>query len=172
MSERAEAANIITCARIVMSVALLFVPALSPAFYVLYLVAGFTDIIDGEVARRTGTTSAFGAKLDSVADTLFVVVCLLKLLHILAVPSWLWVWIALVTLIKVANIIYGYATHKRYVALHTPMNKVTGVLLFVLPLTFPFVELKYSAPLVCAVATFAAIQEGRYIKTGREIEGI
>ena len=172
MSGKAGAANIITGARIVLGVALLFVPTLSPSFYVLYLITGLTDIIDGEVARRTHTVSTFGAKLDSAADTLFVVVCLLKLLPILAVPSWLCVWIALVTLIKVANIIYGYATHKRYVALHTPMNKVTGVLLFVLPLTFPFVELKYSAPLVCAVATFAAIREGRYIKTGREIEGI
>ena len=48
------------------------------------------------------------------------------------------------------------------------MNKVTGILLFILPLTLPVVELKYSAPLVCALATFAAIQEGHYIRTGKE----
>ena len=48
------------------------------------------------------------------------------------------------------------------------MNKVTGILLFLLPLTLPVVELKYSAPLVCTVATFAAIQEGHYIRTGRD----
>ena len=42
------------------------------------------------------------------------------------------------------------------------------ILLFVLPLTVPVVTLKYSAPLVCTAATFAAIQEGHYIRTGRD----
>ena len=48
------------------------------------------------------------------------------------------------------------------------MNKATGILLFLLPLTIPAVPLKYSAIVVCAVATFAAIQEGHFIRTGRE----
>lgn len=48
------------------------------------------------------------------------------------------------------------------------MNKVTGVLLFVLPLTFSIVPLKYSSLPVCAVATFAAVQEGHFIRTGRD----
>lgn len=170
MSGKAGAANIITGARIVLGIALLFVPTLSPSFYVLYLITGLTDIIDGEVARRTHTVSTFGAKLDSAADTLFVVVCLVKLLPTLAVPSWLWQWIALIALIKVTNILYGYVTHKSYVALHTVLNKVTGMLLFVLPLTLPFVELQHSAPIVCTVANVAAIQEGHYVRTGREID--
>ena len=37
------------------------------------------------------------------------------------------------------------------------------LLLFFLPLTISFVELKYTAIVVCAVATFSAIQEGIYI---------
>jgi Na+-driven multidrug efflux pump len=57
---------------------------------------------------------------------------------------------------------------KRFVTMHTMMNKTTGILLFVLPLTVPIVALKYSAPLVCTAATFAAIQEGHYIRTGRD----
>ena len=48
------------------------------------------------------------------------------------------------------------------------MNKATGALLFLLPLTIPAVGLKYSAVFVSAVATFAAIQEGRFIRTERE----
>lgn len=52
---------------------------------------------------------------------------------------------------------------------HTIMNKVTGFMLFILPLTFVFIELKYSAVVVCTIATFAAIQEGHLIRTGREI---
>ena len=168
MNAKAGAANPITGTRILCSIALLFCPAFSASFIILYLIAGLTDMIDGAVARKTGTVSAFGAKLDTAADFVFVAVCLCKLLPSLAVPLWLWIWIVLIALIKMINIISGYVIQKRFVAMHTIMNKVTGILLFILPLTLPVVELKYSAPLVCALATFAAIQEGHYIRTGKE----
>ena len=89
-------ANLITGSRIVLSVALLFCPALSPVFFVLYIVAGITDMIDGAVARRTGTASAFGARLDTIADFVFTAVCLIKLLPVLHVPVWLLVWVAVI----------------------------------------------------------------------------
>ena len=160
-------ANIITDSRIVFSIALLFFPPLSSAFYVLYAAAGLTDMIDGTVARKTNTVSDFGAKLDAIADFIFVAVCLIKLLPILDIPVWLWVWIAVIALIKIINIISVVIKYKRMIAVHSVMNKVTGALLFCLPLTLSFIELKYSAIIVCAVATFAAMQEGHYIRTGR-----
>ena len=168
MSAKSVAANLITGVRILCSIALLFCQPFSPPFIVLYLIAGITDMTDGAMARKTNTTSELGAKLDTAADFVFVAVCLWKLLPRLAVPLWLWVWIVLIALIKMINIIFGYVIQKKYVACHTVMNKVTGVLLFMLPLTLPVVELKYSAPLVCTVATFAAIQEGHFIRTERE----
>ena len=67
----------------------------------------------------------------------------------------------------IINIVSGFIMQKRFVMLHTVMNKVTGLLLFVLPLTLPFVEIKYAAIPVCAVATFAAIQEGYFVRTGK-----
>ena len=168
MRSRKPFANIITGVRILCSIALLLCPAFSPSFYILYLAAGLTDMIDGPVARKTGTVSELGAKLDTAADFVFVAVCLWKLLPSLVVPLWLWVWIVLIALIKMINMISGYVIQKRFVAIHTIMNKVAGILLFNLPLTLPVIELKYRAPLVCAVATFAAIQEGHYIRTGKE----
>ena len=60
-------ANIITGIRIVISAVLLFCPVLSPAFYILYIIAGITDIADGAVARRTGTVSEFVSRLDTAA---------------------------------------------------------------------------------------------------------
>lgn len=133
----------------------------------LYVTAGLTDMIDGTVARKTNTVSAFGTKLDTIADIVFVAVCLIKLLPILDIPVWLWIWIAAIALIKVINMISGYVTQKKWIAPHTVMNKVTGALCFLLPLTLSFIDLKYSAIVVCAAATFAAIQEGHYIRTGR-----
>ena len=168
MKAKAEAANLITATRISCSIALLFCQPLSPSFIVVYLVAGLTDMIDGVVARRTNTASEFGAKLDTAADFVLVAVCLWKLLPELSVPLWLWLWIGGIALIKMINIISGYVIQQKHVALHTIMNKVTGILLLVLPLTLPVIELKYSAPLVCTVATFAAVQEGYFIRTGKE----
>ena len=161
-------ADLITGTRILCSVALLFCPAFSLSFFVLYLASGLTDMIDGPVARKTGTASKLGAKLDTAADFVFVAVCLWKLMPSLAVSLWLWIWIVLIALIKMINMISGYVIQRKYVALHTVMNKGAGILLFILPLTLPVIELKYSAPLVCMVATFSAIQEGHFIRTGRE----
>ena len=163
MSAKAGAANLITGTRILCSIALLFCQPFSPSFIVLYLIAGLTDMIDGTVARRTHTASEFGAKLDTAADFVLVAACLWKLLPILSVPRWLWLWIGGISLIKAVNLLSGYVYLKRFVAVHTLMNKVTGILLFVLPLTLPIADLTYSAPLVCAAATFAAIQEGYFI---------
>lgn len=162
-------ANIITGCRILGSILLLFFPAFSSWFYILYLLCGFTDMIDGSIARKTNSSSKFGARLDTVADFIFAVVCLIKLLPTIQIPSWLWIWIAVIAAIKIINVVSGFACKQRFVVEHTIMNKVTGLLLFLLPLTLSFIELKYSAIVVCCIATFAALQEGHFIRTGREI---
>lgn len=46
--------------RIVISTVLLFFPAFSPGFFLFCVLAGTTDMIDGAVARKTGTVSEFG----------------------------------------------------------------------------------------------------------------
>ena len=160
-------ANLITVCRIIFSVLILPVRVFSPAFFGLYLSAGLTDMIDGAVARKTGTESRFGAKLDTVADIVFVAVCLIKLLPIMHLSVFLWVWIGFIAAIKMINIVSGYVVSKEFVSMHTVMNKVTGLLLFILPLSLAYIDVDYTGALVCAVGTFAAIQEGHLIRTGR-----
>ena len=161
-------ANTITFFRIAASIVLLFCPVFSPAFYVFYIAAGLSDMLDGFVARKINTASRFGARMDTIADFVLVVVCLIKLLPILSIPAWLYIWIGIIALIKVVNIVSGFAVQKRFVAVHSAMNKATGALLFLLPLTISTVPVKTSVIVVCAAATFAAIQEGYCIRTGRE----
>ena len=161
-------ANTITFFRIAASIVLLSCPVFSPAFYVFYIAAGLSDMLDGFVARKTDTVSKLGARLDTIADFVLVVVCLVKLPPVLRIPAWLYIWIGIIALIKVVNIISGFAVQRGFVADHSVMNKATGVLLFLLPLTILVFPLKYSAIVVCAVATFAAIQEGHFIRTERE----
>ncbi len=147
-------ANAITIFRMAASIVLLFCPAFSPAFYVFYMMAGVSDMLDGFVARKTNTVSRSGARLDTLADYVFVIVCLIRL----------YVWIGIIALIKVVNIISGFALQKMFMAVHSAMNKATGVLLFLLPLTIPILLLKYFAIVVCTAATFAAIQEVHLIR--------
>ena len=161
-------ANIITCIRIICSIILLFCPVFSPTFYALYIAAGVSDMLDGAIARKTCTVSEFGSKLDTVADFVMVTLCLIKLLPVIHIPTWLLIWIIVIAVIKAVNLISGYVTRKKIVVLHTIMNKVTGILLFVLPLTLKIIDLKYSGAIASAVATFAAIQEGHMIRTEKQ----
>ena len=43
---------------------------------ILFVIAGITDHLDGYVARKTGTTSSFGALLDLLADKLLIIILL------------------------------------------------------------------------------------------------
>ena len=159
-----QIANIITSSRILCAICLLFSPVLSVRFYTLYLFCGITDMVDGAVARKTKATSNFGAKLDTIADFVFITVSFIKLLPIINVPKWLWIWTVLIAIIKIVNVIRGYFYKKRFISLHTVMNKITGFLLFLFPLTFNFIEPIYFSVAVCPVAMFAAIQEGFILK--------
>ena len=156
-------ANILTGVRILGSMLLLFAPVFSVVFYSVYLLCGFTDMIDGTVARMTGSASRFGEKLDTAADIVFVAAALIRFLPNLPISLWLWIWGGGIALIKISNILLGYMFRKQFTALHTILNKVTGLLLFLLPLTVPIVDFRYSSMAVCAVATVSAIQEGIYI---------
>ena len=161
-------ANILTGCRIFGSMLLLFFPAFSLNFYITYVLCGFSDMVDGIIARKTNSTSKFGSQLDTVADFVFVVVSLFKLLPAIHVPQWLWIWGGVIAVIKTSNIIWGYVSKKQFISLHTIMNKVTGLLLFLWPLTISFAELKWIAIAVCSVATLSAIQEGFYVVSDRE----
>ncbi len=156
-------ANILTGYRILGSILLLFFPAFSVAFYITYLLCGFSDMIDGTIARKTNSISRFGSQLDTIADLIFVAAFFFKILPVICFPKWFWIWCGMIAIVKIGNIIWGYVSKKQFISMHTIMNKATGLLLFLLPLTISFMELKYTAIVVCSIATFSAIQEGIYV---------
>ena len=117
-------------------------------------------MVDGTIARKTGAASSFGARLDTVADFLFVIASFVKILPVIRIPVWIWVWAAVIAVVKLVNLVWGFTQMKQMPSLHTIANKATGLCLFLLPLTMSFVDLRYTAPVVCILATIAAIQEG------------
>ena len=158
-------ANGITFFRILCSLALVFCTPLSLPFFVFYAVAGLSDIFDGLIARKTNTASKFGAKLDTFADIIFVAAVLIKFLPILALPVWIIAWVGVIALIKLVNIVIGFVRHHTLTAIHSVINKVAGVLVFILPFTIQIIDIRYTAVLVCIVATVAAIMESRTVIT-------
>ena len=158
-------ANIITGSRMVLSLPLLVIPLTSAWFYALYLLCGLSDMVDGTVARRTKSAGEFGAKLDTVSDFVFMTVALIRFVPHLHIPVWLWIWIGIVAVIKLGNVVWGFIHTKKLISPHTVLNKITGLLLLLLPVTISFVDLTYTLPVVCTVATVAAIHEVYYTYT-------
>ena len=162
-------ANIITGSRIVFSLPLLFVPLSSVWFYVLYLLCGLTDMIDGTIARKTGADSEFGAKLDTVSDFVFMFVCCVKILPIVCIPTWLWVWGIIIALAKIFNVTVVFIRKKKLISIHSVLNKTTGFTLFIMPLSLIFIKTTYSVVTVCVLATIAVMQEVYFIAKGQEV---
>ena len=165
-------ANIITGIRIVCALALIFCPTFSTWFYMLYILGGISDVLDGIAARHLGKETKFGARLDTIADIVFTAIVIVKVVRALYIPVWIIIWIVSIAVMKCINIISGFVIYKQFVSEHTAMNKICGVLLFAIPLCigrFPWQPVAILIILTCAIATIAAIQEGHYIRTGKEI---
>ena len=153
--------------RIAAAIGLLLCNATEWQFWALYALCGVSDMIDGWLARKLYAESKAGSVLDSVADLTFVVSCAICLLPLLPIPSWLLIWAGIIVILKVINQISAWTSIKRFCFPHTIANKLTGLLLFV---SVPLIRLSIiPIAIVAAIATFAAIQEGYYIRTRHEI---
>lgn len=138
MTERGKiltAANACTALRIPASVALIFLRPMSAAFYVLYTLCGVTDVLDGWLARRTGTACAFGAKLDTAADLLFYSVMMLRLLPemIALLPVWIWYLVAFAVVLRLAGYAVVALRFHCFAAAHTWGSKLCGGTIFLIP---------------------------------------
>ncbi|MDO4555386.1 MAG: CDP-alcohol phosphatidyltransferase family protein, partial [Lachnospiraceae bacterium] len=123
---RKQIPNILTSIRILCSILLLICQPFSSTFTWLYIFAGISDMLDGFTARHFHAVSSFGEKYDSLADVLFIGVCLLKLLPAIHLPLWGILWIALIAAIKAFNLWFSHAYHRNKLFLHTIANKITG----------------------------------------------
>lgn len=58
------------------------------AAFVLYCIAGFTDYVDGYLARAQGTVSKLGVFLDPIADKIMVAAVIVMLIHNGQIQGW------------------------------------------------------------------------------------
>ncbi len=153
--------NIITLLRIAGSLGLLLCDATGVVFWLIYALCGISDIADGWLSRKLKCVTKKGALLDSLADICFVACVCPLLLPILELPQWLWLWAGVIVVIKIVNQLSALVRYGCCCFPHTKANKVTGFLLFIaVPMTFFTIML---LAIVAAIATFAAVQEGRVL---------
>ena len=126
------------------------------------LICDLGDLLDGFLARRLGTASAFGAKLDSVSDLTFYCVSLIRMMPWLRkrLPGWIWYLVALVLAVRIASYLVAAFRLHRFAAVHTLANKATGAMVFgVGPvLLVPALLTPYCLALA-AVAAFSSAEE-------------
>jgi CDP-diacylglycerol--glycerol-3-phosphate 3-phosphatidyltransferase len=86
-------ANRITLSRLALTV--LFVVALNSSWeyartiaLIIFLIAGLTDFIDGEIARRYGIITNFGKLMDPLVDKIMMAAAFISLVPLKAVPAW------------------------------------------------------------------------------------
>lgn len=156
-------ANILTGLRMLCGILLLCFPTFSGWYYLFYLLGGFTDAIDGAVARRLGQASDFGAKFDTAADVIFAMAAVITIIGALYVPLWLMLWIGLIILIKFAGLISGYIRYHEWRVIHSALNRICGILVFLVPLfiggDYPRQAKALAVIALCILATAAAIAE-------------
>lgn len=165
-------ANGVTISRIAAALFLLYTTPFTISFYFLYSFCGVSDIADGVIARKYNVQSRFGALLDSIADLIFLIVILIKLLPFLLflLPSWvLWAG-TVIAAHKIITYAIGIYKFRRFIALHTVLNKFAGAILFFVPywvMQAPMFPL-YLA--LCICAGLAAIEELLLILSQKEID--
>ena len=180
--------DLLSVLRITLCLPLLLVEAMTVPFWVLYVIAGTTDMLDGFLARRWGVESKFGARLDSLADFVFVLTVGYKLFPWLKLPTTLWIMIGIIALVKTVNAISSYVVRQRIECLeqreppnlfgwpsrdrqrhsqflHTIANKLTGFLLFIGMMTIGQSYFIAVAWMIACFALFADMQEGYLIRS-------
>jgi len=165
-----HAANAITAGRIAGALSLLLLRPLSVPFFLVYALCGASDILDGYVARKTQTSSKFGAALDSIADFIFVGVALVVFIPSLAWERWMLWWIGVIAFTRLLSLGTGFVKYRALAFVHTYANKATGAALFCFPLLYRTAGLSATVILLCCVASLSALEELLIVICSKELD--
>ena len=173
MSIKKNIANFVTSVRLLGAIALFFVEPLSVGFFVVFGICGLSDALDGFLARTLKITSAFGSKLDSVADLTFYSSMMLNLFEKIAEKLFkgLWIFLFIILAIRIAVYLISAIRFNRFSSLHTILNKATGAGMFIIPLILlgSSTLLNIYGTVLCLIGLAAALQELVYYITLKEI---
>lgn len=151
--------NALSVMRIMLSFLLLLTKPFSTGFFILYLVCGFSDGLDGFLARKFQLTSELGEVLDSVGDFFMILVLMYMLYPYIHVENQIIYWILIIMGIRISALLVAFVKYHTLAFLHTYANKATGFLLFCFPIFYIMLGLELTAVGLCLIATLSAAEE-------------
>ncbi|MBQ6149242.1 MAG: CDP-alcohol phosphatidyltransferase family protein [Oscillospiraceae bacterium] len=169
---RKNIANIITFTRIVAALCLIPFKALSTEFFYAYIWCGISDILDGFLARKLNIISSLGSRLDTAADLLLYAIMMIKIEPYLRMylPKFVWTLIWVVVGLRIAHYLYVGIFYHHLSSRHTILNKITSVMMFLLPFTVKTPYLTAYSLSILAVAYISIFEEATYIMKPKEGE--
>lgn len=151
-------ANIVTSSRILGAIVLFFCKDITPLFLAVYVLCGFTDLIDGPIARKTNSSSTLGATLDTVGDVGTYLALTKILVKNKLVPTFILVWLVC------GGVLFGgcaLVSKKRFNKLylpHTYLGKLFGGAVFVLPVMMQFMDGAIWMSVICTIASVHIVE--------------
>lgn len=163
--------NMLSASRITISIVLCFQSPYSIIFWIFYIICGLTDILDGYLARKLNATSEIGKILDSTGDIAMIIVVLYKIIPTLPLSVCMYLFLSIIVVIKLLSITIGFYKFKKFISLHTYLNKITGFLLFIYLPFYCYDNNLMALNFLGIIAFISAIEELRiFIKSSEEID--
>ncbi len=130
--------NILSSLRILGAIAIIFLKPLSLPFFIVYGVAGITDVLDGFIARKFNLQSRIGSVIDSIADwSLLLIMAIRVLPYLLGILEW-WNWVIILVpfVFHMTAYVVCFIKFRCFSSVHTFMNKLMSAVIFLYPFTF------------------------------------
>ena len=129
-------------------------PIVNIIILIIFLVASFTDYLDGHIARRRNIVTNFGKFLDPIADKLLVLAALVMLVEAGIIPGWIPIIIA-AREFMVSAIRMLVATEGKVIAA-SKLGKIKTVTQMV-AISLAFLDTNYFMSFVCGGLTGFAL---------------
>ena len=123
--------NILSFLRILLSLNIFFIWYKSYILLSIILIIGFTDILDGFIARKFNQKTIVGAWLDSIADFVFYISLIIIIIYDINKILELKYFFIIILILKILSIIMCFIKYKKIGFLHTLGNKITGIIIFI-----------------------------------------
>lgn len=129
-------------------------PVVNIIILIIFLVASFTDYLDGHIARKRNIVTNFGKFLDPIADKLLVLAALVMLVEAGIIPGWIPIIIA-AREFMVSAIRMLVATEGKVIAA-SKLGKIKTVTQMV-AISLAFLDANYFMSFVCGALTGFAL---------------
>ena len=151
--------NIISILRMALSIVLIFLPILSVPFYIVYVLSGFSDVLDGFLARKLKCVSKLGDMLDRYADIALFIVLLFKLALAINWEQWVIISLLVIAVIRLIVLLTPLLKFKKIRLVKSYFNRASEFSVFLFPVFYLILGAGITVGIVLSVAALAGIDE-------------